>query len=151
MCAQELRLPQMVEDNEDPKMTAFTVSVDAKLGTSTGISAGDRAITLRSLADSKVWVSPCCVPLYVYALYFKLLFSPLVYLSRPPSIIIVAVVQLCHPAMTCSLSLNVQCRSRLKVPRVYRTKLEQHLGTPGCPNIDIWYVLSMSHPQLRLV
>lgn len=50
---EELRLPQMVEDNEDPKMTAFTVSVDAKLGTTTGISAGDRAITLRSLADSK--------------------------------------------------------------------------------------------------
>lgn len=48
----------MVEDNEDPKMTAFTVSVDAKLGTTTGISAGDRAITLRSLADSKVRLSP---------------------------------------------------------------------------------------------
>ncbi len=35
----------------DPKCTAFTVSVDAKHGTSTGISAHDRALTLRSLAD----------------------------------------------------------------------------------------------------
>lgn len=51
---QELRLPQMVQHNEDPKMTAFTVTVDAKCGTTTGISAGDRAITLRALADSKV-------------------------------------------------------------------------------------------------
>lgn len=51
---QELRLPQMMQHNEDPKMTAFTVTVDAKRGTSTGISAGDRAITLRALADSKV-------------------------------------------------------------------------------------------------
>jgi 3,4-dihydroxy-2-butanone 4-phosphate synthase len=31
-----------VQVNEDPKATAFTVSVDAKFGTSTGISAGDR-------------------------------------------------------------------------------------------------------------
>ncbi|CAB1114158.1 unnamed protein product [Ectocarpus sp. CCAP 1310/34] len=48
---QELRLPQMVENNEDPKMTAFAITVDAKFGTSTGISAGDRATTLRALAD----------------------------------------------------------------------------------------------------
>lgn len=47
-------MPQMVENNEDPKMTAFTVSVDAKLGTSTGISAGDRARTLRALANPEV-------------------------------------------------------------------------------------------------
>lgn len=35
-------------------MTAFTITVDAKLGISTGISAGDRARTLRALADSEV-------------------------------------------------------------------------------------------------
>jgi 3,4-dihydroxy 2-butanone 4-phosphate synthase/GTP cyclohydrolase II len=47
----ELRLPQMVGSNEDPKGTAFTVSVDARTGTSTGISAADRAETLRQIAD----------------------------------------------------------------------------------------------------
>lgn len=47
----------MVVNNEDPKMTAFTVTVDAKLGTTTGISAGDRATTLRALADSEVNVA----------------------------------------------------------------------------------------------
>lgn len=45
-----LQLPQMVSTNEDPKMTAFTVSVDARTGTTTGISAADRAETLRQLA-----------------------------------------------------------------------------------------------------
>ncbi|CAM9231330.1 unnamed protein product, partial [Hapterophycus canaliculatus] len=50
---QELHLPQMVANNEDPKMTAFAITVDAKVGTSTGISAGDRAITLRALANSE--------------------------------------------------------------------------------------------------
>jgi 3,4-dihydroxy 2-butanone 4-phosphate synthase/GTP cyclohydrolase II len=48
---EELRLPQMVEDSEDPKGTAFTVSVDLRTGISTGISAADRAATVRALAD----------------------------------------------------------------------------------------------------
>merc|ERR1711938_101723 len=50
----ELRLPAMVSKNEDPKGTAFAVSVDL-LGSdmSTGISAGDRARTLRALADPR--------------------------------------------------------------------------------------------------
>lgn len=47
----QLELPPMVSRNEDPKGTAFTVSVDAKVGTTTGISAPDRAETLRQLAD----------------------------------------------------------------------------------------------------
>ncbi|CAM9129765.1 unnamed protein product, partial [Sphacelaria rigidula] len=48
---EELHLPQMVVNNEDPKATAFTITVDAKEGISTGISAGDRALTLRMLAN----------------------------------------------------------------------------------------------------
>lgn len=47
----ELGLPLMVPDNEDPLRTAYTVSVDARDGVSTGISAADRARTLRVLAD----------------------------------------------------------------------------------------------------
>ncbi|MGW4848113.1 bifunctional 3,4-dihydroxy-2-butanone-4-phosphate synthase/GTP cyclohydrolase II [Nocardia brasiliensis] len=46
-----LRIPPMVRDNEDPKATAFTVSVDARRGVSTGISAADRAETIRVLTD----------------------------------------------------------------------------------------------------
>lgn len=51
-CA-ELKLPLMVPPgaNEESQGTAFTVSVDLKAGTSTGISAHDRASTLRGLAD----------------------------------------------------------------------------------------------------
>ncbi|HEX5339889.1 MAG TPA: 3,4-dihydroxy-2-butanone-4-phosphate synthase [Gammaproteobacteria bacterium] len=48
---EELRLPQMVSDNTESHRTAFTVSVDYKHGTSTGISAQDRARTIRALAD----------------------------------------------------------------------------------------------------
>ncbi|WP_083441681.1 bifunctional 3,4-dihydroxy-2-butanone-4-phosphate synthase/GTP cyclohydrolase II [Nitriliruptor alkaliphilus] len=46
-----LAIPMMVDRNEDPKGTAYTVTVDAVEGTSTGISAADRARTLRVLAD----------------------------------------------------------------------------------------------------
>lgn len=49
--ADALALPPMVTDNQDPKGTAYTVSVDARDGVSTGISAADRARTLRLLAD----------------------------------------------------------------------------------------------------
>jgi 3,4-dihydroxy 2-butanone 4-phosphate synthase/GTP cyclohydrolase II len=46
-----LRLDPMVTANTDLFCTAFTVSVDARSGTTTGISAADRAITVRLLAD----------------------------------------------------------------------------------------------------
>ncbi|HSK23486.1 MAG TPA: bifunctional 3,4-dihydroxy-2-butanone-4-phosphate synthase/GTP cyclohydrolase II [Egicoccus sp.] len=46
-----LAIPLMVVDNQDPKGTAYTVSVDASEGTSTGISAADRARTIQVLAD----------------------------------------------------------------------------------------------------
>src|SRR5213082_2090613 len=47
----ELDLPQMVSRNEARLGTAFTVSVDAREGVTTGISASDRARTIRVLAD----------------------------------------------------------------------------------------------------
>jgi 3,4-dihydroxy 2-butanone 4-phosphate synthase/GTP cyclohydrolase II len=49
--ADHLELPPMTSINQDPKGTAFTVSVDAADGVTTGISAADRALTARLLAD----------------------------------------------------------------------------------------------------
>jgi 3,4-dihydroxy 2-butanone 4-phosphate synthase/GTP cyclohydrolase II len=49
--ADRLGLPLMVADNRDPLRTAYTVTVDAAEGVSTGISAADRARTIRLLAD----------------------------------------------------------------------------------------------------
>ena len=53
--AQRLSLPLMVrqEDNFSPHRTAFTVSVEAARGVSTGISAGDRTQTVKVLCDPK--------------------------------------------------------------------------------------------------
>jgi 3,4-dihydroxy 2-butanone 4-phosphate synthase/GTP cyclohydrolase II len=49
--ADALDLPPMVARNEDVRGTAYTVTVDAAVGVTTGISAHDRARTLRVLAD----------------------------------------------------------------------------------------------------
>src|SRR6266542_1449823 len=48
---EQLDLPQMVQRNEARLGTAFTVSVDAREDITTGISAADRAHTIRVLAD----------------------------------------------------------------------------------------------------
>jgi len=48
---QELNLPLMAPGESDPMGTAFTISVDARSGTTTGISAADRAQTVRALID----------------------------------------------------------------------------------------------------
>jgi 3,4-dihydroxy 2-butanone 4-phosphate synthase/GTP cyclohydrolase II len=47
----ELGLPPMVEAANDPRGTAFTISVDLLGATTTGISAADRAVTARALAN----------------------------------------------------------------------------------------------------
>lgn len=49
--AEELDLPQMTRRNREGHKTAFTVTVDAAEGVTTGISAADRALTIRLLAD----------------------------------------------------------------------------------------------------
>ncbi|MDA8262173.1 MAG: bifunctional 3,4-dihydroxy-2-butanone-4-phosphate synthase/GTP cyclohydrolase II, partial [Actinomycetota bacterium] len=47
----ELDIPLMVHENTESQRTAFTVTVDAAHGTTTGISAADRATTIRTLVD----------------------------------------------------------------------------------------------------
>ncbi len=49
--ARDLQLPLMAKENQDPKKTAFTVSVDARAGMTTGVSAEERANTVRALSD----------------------------------------------------------------------------------------------------
>lgn len=49
----ELKLDRMVLENTESHETAFTVSVDVRAGTSTGISAGDRSNTIQALIDDQ--------------------------------------------------------------------------------------------------
>ncbi|WP_028266817.1 3,4-dihydroxy-2-butanone-4-phosphate synthase [Arthrobacter sp. MA-N2] len=66
--AAALALPPMVMVNEDAKGTAYTVSCDAAVGVSTGISATDRALTARILADSSSTPSSITRPGHIFPL-----------------------------------------------------------------------------------
>lgn len=66
--ARALDLPPMVIRNEDVKQTAFTVTVDAKAGLTTGISAAERASTVRALADPSASESNFVRPGHIFPL-----------------------------------------------------------------------------------
>ena len=66
--ARALRLPLMVEENQDSKKTAFTVSVDYKIGITTGVSAQERANTVRALANTSAVHSDFIRPGHVFPL-----------------------------------------------------------------------------------
>jgi len=64
----DLRLPMMVDHNTESHRTAFTVSVDLLDGTTTGISAADRAATIRALANPTVGYEAFARPGHVFPL-----------------------------------------------------------------------------------
>jgi len=66
--ADRLELPPMVSRNEDPRGTAYTISVDAREGVTTGISAADRARTVNLLADPATEASDLVRPGHVFPL-----------------------------------------------------------------------------------
>jgi 3,4-dihydroxy 2-butanone 4-phosphate synthase/GTP cyclohydrolase II len=63
-----LQLPLMVANNTESQSTAFTVSVDFRHGTTTGISAADRSATIRALADPTVGPTEFVRPGHVFPL-----------------------------------------------------------------------------------
>jgi 3,4-dihydroxy 2-butanone 4-phosphate synthase/GTP cyclohydrolase II len=68
---EELQLPLMVHENTSRFETAFTVSIDAKEGVSTGISAFDRAKTVRAAIDPKTKPSDLVRPGHIFPLQAK--------------------------------------------------------------------------------
>ena len=69
--AEQLGLRRMVQQNRESQRTDFTVSVDAARGVSTGISAFDRAETIRVLADPKSKPDDLVQPGHVFPLVGK--------------------------------------------------------------------------------
>ena len=70
--SKRLGLNLMVGTNTDPQDTAFTVSIDLKgNGVTTGISASDRAITIRALIDRKTKANQFSKPGHVFPLVAK--------------------------------------------------------------------------------
>lgn len=67
----ELKIPMMVTDNTSRFTTAFTVSVEAKEGTSTGISAADRARTVQAIVDKETKPEDLLMPGHMFPLRAK--------------------------------------------------------------------------------
>ncbi len=69
----QLRLPLMVAgtENTEGQRTAFTVSVDAKHGTTTGISAADRSATVLALMDPHTTADDLAKPGHVFPLRYR--------------------------------------------------------------------------------
>lgn len=68
---EELQLPLMVQDNTARFQTAFTVSIDAKEGITTGISAYDRARTIQTAIDPETKPSDLARPGHIFPLQAK--------------------------------------------------------------------------------
>jgi len=66
--ARELDLPLMVANNTESMRTAFTVSVDYRHGTTTGISAHDRAATIQALVDPATRANDLLRPGHIFPL-----------------------------------------------------------------------------------
>ncbi len=69
--ADELELPLMVSENTESQRTAFTVSVDARGKTTTGISAADRAATIRALIDPATRPDDLNRPGHIFPLRYR--------------------------------------------------------------------------------
>ena len=66
--AKNLNLTPMVKNNQDVRRTAFTISVDARQNTSTGISAYDRSHTIQLLANLKTKENDFISPGHIFPL-----------------------------------------------------------------------------------
>ncbi len=66
-----LHIPLMVSTNTDHQRTAFTVSVDARRGVTTGISAADRATTIRAIVNAETAPEDLSRPGHVFPLRYR--------------------------------------------------------------------------------
>ena len=64
----ELRIPMMVSDNTSRFQTAFTISIDARKGVTTGISAADRATTILTCVDENSASEDLVAPGHIFPL-----------------------------------------------------------------------------------
>jgi 3,4-dihydroxy 2-butanone 4-phosphate synthase/GTP cyclohydrolase II len=67
----ELQIPLMVSANTDHQRTAFTISVDARQGVTTGISAADRAWTIRAIIDPSTKPEDLSRPGHIFPLRYR--------------------------------------------------------------------------------
>jgi 3,4-dihydroxy 2-butanone 4-phosphate synthase / GTP cyclohydrolase II len=129
--ADALGLGLMVPDNTEVHRTAFLVSVDYRHGTTSGISAGDRAATIRALADPALDPADLARPGHVMPLLAK----PAGVLERPGHT--EAGVDLCRMAGLSGAALLCEIVTRDRRDMMRRDGLAQLAAEYGMPMISI--------------
>lgn len=66
-----LQIPLMVTENTESHRTAFTVSVDYRFGTTTGVSAQDRCTTIKALISPNARPTDFCRPGHIFPLRYR--------------------------------------------------------------------------------
>jgi 3,4-dihydroxy 2-butanone 4-phosphate synthase/GTP cyclohydrolase II len=140
--ADALALPMMVSDNQDPRRTAYTVTVDAREGVGTGISAADRARTLAVLAAATTTPGDLVRPGHVLPLRAR----PGGVLERPGHT--EAAVDLCDlaglPPVGVIAELVADDGSMMRLPGV--TELGARLDVPVLTTAEL-VSYRLRHPQ----
>jgi 3,4-dihydroxy 2-butanone 4-phosphate synthase / GTP cyclohydrolase II len=67
----KLQIPLMVSENTESHRTPFTISVDYKIGTTTGVSASDRCATIKALIAQDSHSSDFCRPGHIFPLRYR--------------------------------------------------------------------------------
>ncbi|MEZ2126423.1 MULTISPECIES: 3,4-dihydroxy-2-butanone-4-phosphate synthase [unclassified Sinorhizobium] len=142
-----LDIPLMVPRNTESHKTAFTVSVDYIPGTTTGISAADRAATVRALVDERSQSSDFARPGHI----FPLRAHPGGVLARPGHT--EAAVELCRLAgkvpsgVICEVANDDGTMARLSDLKLFAERYNLHLITIE----DLIAYLKQAAPEIRSV
>ncbi|MFW0795908.1 GTP cyclohydrolase II [Gordonia sp. CPCC 205515] len=129
--AKRLDLDLMVADNTDRHRTAYLISVDYRHGTTTGIGAGDRAATVRALADPRIAPDDLSRPGHVMPLLAK----PGGVLERPGHT--EAGVDLCRLAGLSGAALLCEVVTPDRRDMMRGNDLREFAATHGIPMISI--------------
>ncbi len=141
----ELELPLMVSHNTESQRTAFTVTVDYRHGTTTGISAGDRAATIRALISPDTKPDDLARPGHVLPLRYR----PGGVLKRAghtEATVDLARFAGCYPA---GLLCEIVTKDKQRMAR--RPELEKFASEQGLPIISIADLVRYRHHREKLV
>ena len=141
----ELELPLMVPQNTESQRTAFTVAVDFKPGTTTGISAGDRAATIQALIDPATSPHDLARPGHMFPLRYRT-GGVLKRAGHTEATIDLARIAGCYPAgMLCEIVTSRQAVDGAA------TELEAFAETHGLVMITIADLVRYRRHQEKLV
>ncbi len=143
--ADELELPLMVVENTESQRTAFTVSVDYRVGTTTGISAHDRAATIRALIDPETRPADLSRPGHIFPLRYR----PGGVLKRAGHT--EATVDLCRLAGMAPSGVLCEIVSADKSDMARLPELEVFAATHGLPIITIAELIRYRRQHEKLV